>query len=69
MVYNFYTDDITISKKELDRAFSDVKEFSILIDDITYLWLTEACGFTSKEARKLMNMGNNKKVKRGKQSE
>lgn len=61
MVYNFYSEDITISKKELDKAFSDVVEFSNFIDDITYLWLTEACGFTCKEAKKLISMGNKKK--------
>ncbi len=60
MVYNFYTDDITISKKEFDKAFSDVVEFSNFIDDITYLWLINACGFTHKEAKKFISMGKKK---------
>lgn len=57
MKYNYVTQEITLSKKELDTAFSDIKEFNVLVDNIIYLWLTQACGFTDKEAREFMNRG------------
>lgn len=58
MKYNYGTEDISISKKELETAFSDIKEFNILLDNITYLWLIEACGFTKKEAKRFIEMRN-----------
>ena len=57
MKYNYVTEKITLSKEELVTAFSDIKEFNILIDNITYLWLTQACGFTDKEAKEFIKRG------------
>lgn len=67
MKYNYGTEEISISKEELDTAFSDIEKFSILLDDITFLWLTEACGFTKREAKRFIKMDNrmgNRKEKR-----
>lgn len=64
MKYNYVTQEISITKEELNKGFSDIKKFSTLVDDIIYLWLTEACGFTHKEAMTLINRGRNEKYER-----